>query len=144
MNEQFSVQAPLISLNPRPTWPAHRGGEFCHLVHLWSCEIDRVVPGAAAKPLEIQARPAISNNTMADWGDWQAYYGLNACNHQRRARFRALQERSDVAAAKGKGLPDEGQQKRLRGPTGQVYATARTEMLGTSIRTFLTAYVQRA
>jgi hypothetical protein len=39
---------------------------------------------------------------------------------------------------------DEGQQKCLRGPTGQVYATARTGMLGTAIRTFLTAYVQRA
>lgn len=39
---------------------------------------------------------------------------------------------------------DEVQQKRLRVPTGQVYATARTGMLGTAIRTFLAAYVQRA
>lgn len=89
-------------------------------------------------------RPGHCLKTMADWGDWQAYYGLYAGNHQRRARFRALQERSDVAAAEAEDVPDEGQQKRLRGPTGQVYATARTGMLGTAIRTFLTAYVQRA
>lgn len=89
-------------------------------------------------------RPGHCLKTMADWSDWQAYYGLYVGNHQRRARFRALQEASDVAAAKVEGLPDEGQQKRLRGPTGQVYATARTGMLGTAIRTFLTAYVQRA
>lgn len=37
----------------------------------------------------------------------------------------------------------QGNKKRLRG-LGQVYATARTGMLGTAIRTFHTAYVQRA
>ena len=87
-------------------------------------------------------RPAHCLKTMADWADWQAFYGLYAGNHQRRARFQALQAGSDVAV-KADGA-DEGRQKRLRGPTGQVYATARTGMLGTAIRTFLAAYVQRA
>ena len=49
-----------------------------------------------------------------------------------------------MTTAKAEGAPDEEQEKRLRGPSGQVYATARTGMLGTAIRTFLTAYVQRA
>lgn len=88
-------------------------------------------------------RPAHSLKSMADWGDWQAFYGLYAGNHQRRARFQALQGASDVSMANAEGAPDEEQQKRLRGPSGQVYATARTGMLGTAIRTFLTAYVQR-
>jgi len=81
---------------------------------------------------------------MADWTEWQAFYGLYAGNRQRRARFHALQAASESTGGKAGSRPGEGQQKRLRGPTGQVYATARTGMLGTAIRTFLAAYVQRA
>ncbi len=88
-------------------------------------------------------RPAHCLKSMADWSHWQAFYGLYAGNHQRRARFQALEAAPDMTTAKAEGAPDEEQEKRLRGPSGQVYATARTGMLGTAIRTFLTAYVQR-
>lgn len=89
-------------------------------------------------------RPAHCLKTMADWTDWQAFYGLYAGNRRRQARFRVLKEASDISPTKADDGPDEVEQKRLRGPTGQVYATARTGILGTAIRTFLTAYVQRA
>lgn len=46
--------------------PVHRWGKLGHLVHLWSREIDRVVPGGAAKPLEIQTRPPIRGDTSPD------------------------------------------------------------------------------
>jgi hypothetical protein len=89
-------------------------------------------------------RPGHCLKTMADWSDWQAYYGLYVGNHQRRARFRALQEASAWRRPRLRACRTRGQQKRLRGPTGRWAATARTGMLGTAIRTFLTAYVQRA
>lgn len=88
-------------------------------------------------------RPAHCLKTTADWAEWQAFYGLHAGNHQRRARFKALQAAGTMTASAGAVVPAE-EIKRLRGPTGQVYATARTGLLGTAIRTFLAAYVQRA
>lgn len=88
-------------------------------------------------------RPAQCLKTMADWAEWQAFYGLHAGNHQRRARFKALQAAGTMTASAGAVVPAE-EIKRLRGPTGQVYATARTGLLGTAIRSFLAAYVQRA
>lgn len=89
-------------------------------------------------------RPAHCLKTMQDWADWQAFYGLYAGNRLRRQRFKALQNAAfatDKATADG-AIAVEGN-KLLRGPTGQVYATARTGILGTVIRSFLAAYAQR-
>lgn len=104
-----------------------------------------------------KGKPGHCLKTMEDWNDWQRFQQLYAGNRLRRQAYQARLEMADgsgsVAAATTGMLPITGDclsnvdgacKAASRCTTGVLYATSKGGYLGIAIRSFLSAYVQRA
>lgn len=101
-------------------------------------------------------KPGHCLKTMGDWDDWQRFQQLYAGNRLRRQAYQARLEKSDAqsvaAVSSGETPTSDSLQLKSEGPrkvasrcsTGVLYATSKGGYLGIAIRSFLTAYVQRA
>nr|WP_314353003.1 hypothetical protein [Comamonas thiooxydans] len=101
-------------------------------------------------------KPGHCLKTMEDWDDWQRFQQLYAGNRLRRQAYQARLEKSDAqsvaAVSSGETPTSDSLQLKSEGPrkvasrcsTGVLYATSKGGYLGIAIRSFLTAYVQRA
>jgi hypothetical protein len=89
--------------------------------------------GVRTRVLFDQWRKTRCLKTMADWEDWQAFLAHQDGNRRRATAARALHA----------GDAEGGSGGVTRGAGGRVYKT-KTGFVGIALRTFLTAYVQRA
>jgi len=93
-----------------------------------------------------------------DWHDWQHFQQLYVGNRQRRQAYQAQLEAAEYIQSPHDGLItaplggnenlpgkiDEPRNSVTRCQTGVLYATSKGGYLGIAVRTFLSAYVQRA
>lgn len=103
-----------------------------------------------------KGKPGHCLKTMEDWNDWQRFRQLYAGNRLRRQTYQARLEKADAQSASkrssSEGSSADAAQLKIEGPrkeasrcsTGVLYATSKGGYLGIAIRSFLSAYVQRA
>ncbi len=87
--------------------------------------------GAVTRLIFDQWREGHCLKTLADWAGWEAFRAFHLGNRRRE------QAKVEVLGAAPVGGP-------ARGVTGRVRLTQRTGYLGVAVRTFMSAYVQRA